>query len=224
LAPLSSLLASAVADMTRKPVAKELEEDRERFVNSAGAPQTPVLPPWQAARPADQELMHRWVNAQLDELDAAFDHDMDELAETQDWGPGTTQEEARRLWNLGLAKEAARQGDFTLLRRMFPELARFLNPPSKLGQGKRPRQPDYSFKQHHMRQAIDDVHRIRQIWAQHYGRWKRHYDDRDVSAEAIAAARHDLDVATVREAMRRGVRGLWGRWYFAKNTTPTSTK
>jgi hypothetical protein len=107
---------------------------------------------------------------------------------------------------------------------MVPELAGFLNPPSKPGQGKRQRQPDYSYKQENLQQAIDDVHRIRQIWARPapygYGRWKRSYDD-DVSAEAIAAARHGLSVEAVREAMRRGVPGLR---YFAKNTTRTSTK
>jgi hypothetical protein len=67
-------------------------------------------------------------------------------------------------------------------------------------------------------QALDDVPRIRAIWARHFSKWKRPKGD-PVSAEAIAADRHadphdltkaihDLTKAMVVEAIKRGVRGL----------------
>jgi hypothetical protein len=205
-------------------VVDEIEEDLERFAttpidNSAELPETPALPPWRIradTHDTDIAAMCAWVNAKLDDLDTAFDMEHAELWDTQDWGPGTTQEEARRLWNLEIAKAKARDGDFTWLRRMMPALAEFLNPPRRK-RGERRRHPDWSFEEERTRLAIDDVYRIRRIWAQPaphgYGKWKRPLND-DVTAEAIAAARHNLVVdpddpgKAVREALKREVSGL----------------
>jgi hypothetical protein len=53
-------------------------------VESPPVTETSALPRWHATCEADKVSMRKWVNEQLDALDAAFDHDMDELAETQD--------------------------------------------------------------------------------------------------------------------------------------------
>ena len=193
-------------------------EDLARFAttpigNPAGAPETPALPPWHvraATHDADIAAMVAWTNAKLDDLDIAFDSEHAELLDTQDHGPGTTQEEARQFWNLEIAKAKARNGDFTQLRRMLPAVAEFLNPPRRK-RGERRRYADWIFEEKRTRLAIDDVYRIRQIWAQPaphgYGKWKRSLND-DVTAEAIAARRHDVTESEVREAMKHGVSGL----------------
>lgn len=181
-------------------------------------PETPALPSWLVradTHDADIAAMYAWVNARLDELDAEFDVQQWELADKQDWGPDPTPEQMRRArweFNLGLAKAAAHNGNFTRLRQMFPMVAEFISPPQR----KRRYRIDYSFKHERLRLAIDDVNRICQIWAQPqpygYGKWKRPDSD-DIQAEAIAAKRHGLTEREVLEAMKRGMRGLYGFRY-----------
>jgi hypothetical protein len=116
-----------------------------------------------AAVNADVAAMYAAVNARLDVLDAVFDTEHAELWDTQASylaTLGTTQEEARRAWNLAIAKAKAHDGDFTLLRRMLPEFAEFLNP-LRRSRGEHRRYPDWSFEEERTRLAIDDVYRIR---------------------------------------------------------------
>ncbi len=158
--------------------------------------------------------MYAAINARLNELHTAFDMQQAELEDQQDWGPDPTLEQLRRQrreFDLQLAKSAARDGNPTRLRRMFPEAAEFINPPRRR-RGARCRRVDWSLEYERLRSAIDDVYRIRSLWKQHYGRWKRPDSD-DIQAEAIAGKRHGLAERQVREAMKRGLRGLNGFRY-----------
>jgi hypothetical protein len=177
----------------------------------------PALPSWHVrfeTHDADIAAMYAWVNDRLDALNAVFDIRQAELEDMQDWGPPMERYQAHWEWNLSIAKAMASHGDFTLLRKMFPRVAEFLNP--RLLKRRQHRHRAYSLKQRRLRQAIDDVHWIRRIWAQPephgYEKWKRSTND-DIQAEAIAAKRHGLKESEVREAMKRGVRGLHGPRY-----------
>lgn len=165
----------------------------------------PALPPWHPTCAADKDSMMRaWVNEHLDDQDAAFDIEQMEIEATQDWGRGTSQEDARYLWLLASAKAKAwRDDDVSLLRELHPDHAEFIHPRKrKRGQRRRPR--GNWIKRWRLREAIEDVRRIRDIWAQHYGR--RNRPKGAVTAEEIAAERHGLTEDEVRSAMNHSAR------------------
>jgi hypothetical protein len=152
-------------------------------------------------------MMRQWVNERLDEENAAFDIQQMKIEATQDWGPDPTPEEMRqhrRRFVFDMAKSAAQDhDDVRLLRKLYTEIADFIHPRKrKRGQRRRPR--GNWIKRWHLRVAIDDVHRIRGIWVQHYG--KRNRPRGTVTAEAIAAERHDLTEDEVRSAKNHGAR------------------
>jgi hypothetical protein len=95
--------------------------------------------------------------------------------------------------SLEIALEAAKSGDITLLRRIYPELVEYLQaPPHKRG---RPAKPNA------VREAVSDVRLIRQIWKAD----KKHFGSRpqNVTAEKIAADRWHVEEDTVRNRLKK---------------------
>jgi hypothetical protein len=82
--------------------------------------------------------------------------------------------------SLEMALEAAKSGDITLLRRIYPEIVEYLQPPP--GKRGRPAKPNA------VREAVSDVRLIRdKIWKD-----KKLFGNRprNITAEKIAADRH----------------------------------
>jgi hypothetical protein len=183
------------------------------------------LPPWYPTNKAEQDWLRQWTNEQFADLDAAEAasarvlEDLLAFSRKSRFGDldlsvhqlltvlvsPTQIEEMKAQAQLEKAKAQARLGNLEPLRRLYSEIAEFLHKP-KLKPG---RPVDNDDKRYRLRvsAAIDDVHFIRNIWANNYGRWKRPDND-PVTAESIAAGRHGLTATKVKDAMyKRGVRG-----------------
>jgi hypothetical protein len=179
----------------------------------------PAPPPWRPTCKLEVQQLIDWTNARLDDADAALELQQQELEAEQDWGPDPTPEEMRQQHqrlDFDNAKAAARHEDMKPLRKLYPEIAEFINPPTR-EPSKHRRKVDWRFINYRTRRAIDDVYRIRHIWKRHYKKWKRPDND-PVSAAAIAADRHRLTKAAVLYAMNHGVLGL----RFSKKLPPCS--
>jgi hypothetical protein len=132
----------------------------------------------------DNKGMERWVNDQLDELDAA----------NPDWPAVAMERHFAWVEALGPEIDAADHGDIAPLRAKLPHLARFLQLP-KQPDGKRFARLDDAYPD---LVAIVDAKRIRALWLQHYGKRNRSRDL--ISAEKIAARRWGI---TVRDIINR---------------------
>lgn len=139
-----------------------------------------ALPPWIAENDRDKELMHKWVNRQLDQkLDARI-RDIDGQATAFIDEEMTDDRVKDRQDHL---MERIRQVDGEALAEwMLGDPNR--RPPPLKGQGRKyspPRKRDL------VQFAIDDATAIRALWKQHYGRSNR--PKSQLSAEEIAARR-----------------------------------
>jgi hypothetical protein len=151
----------------------------------------PALPPWSATCEREGEWMIEWVQKQLDEAERnalAADDDRPVSFVT--------------VSKLERAKRLARAGNVGPLRSLYPEIAEFLYPPKlKKGQRRSYRNETTIFARFGLSAVAEDVERIRTLWRQHYGRWKRRASD-GPSAEQIAGLRHDLSESDVRAAIK----------------------
>jgi len=173
---------------------------------AAAAPSAlrPGLPPWHPTNEAEKDWLRRWTNEQFADLDAAWEAYARTTKELVAWCPSIEADTRDEL--IEEAKAQARLGDLEPLRRLYPEILEFLCVPKlKPGQHRPVNNNDEYYR---LRAAIDDVHIVRNIWAKNYnGRWKRPDND-PVTAESIAAGRHGLAAAKVKDAMyKRNVRG-----------------
>jgi hypothetical protein len=169
----------------------------------------PVLPPWSASCKREREALIKWT---LDQLDMQ-DWELIALEPGDDWMlnfPPPGKSSPTRLERLERAKQLARAGNAaplqSLLVRYFddPELAEFIQSPKrKRGQRRSYHDPNVLVAQRFarlgVRGVVADVKRIRALWRQHYGRWKRRGQ---VSAEEIAGLRHGKSEDQVRAAIK----------------------
>ena len=136
------------------------------------------LPRWHARDQREREQMFRWMFEKLNE------------ARARRQGVPLT------VWlkSDAAAQLAAWHGNMRPLRAKYPHLAPFLHPP-KLRRGHHLRKNPGDA----LRQAVEDVKLIRQIWKKYYPRKIRHHDDGPSAAE-IAACRcrfskqEDIDI------------------------------
>ncbi|MCK1570785.1 hypothetical protein [Bradyrhizobium sp. 174] len=143
------------------------------------------LPRWECANQRDADQLIKWTNNRLDRLDAIAEHfihvgDDDEKLITEE-----------------KAIEAADAGDLSLLRKLHPELAKFLHRSTrKPGRPPRPEDADA------VREAAIDARVIRHLWQQSFGKLKRPQNDK-VTAEQIAADRWGVDQQAVRNRLKK---------------------
>jgi hypothetical protein len=153
------------------------------------------LPPWESH---DELDIHAMINWSIGALIALDPHKEDLIwVETPD---------VARRRQLEDAKTAARNGDPTLLRKLYPDIADFIHP-HKRNQGLR---KSYLPKGWNcwtdgvdkmlLEMAMEDVRLLRTVvWPKHYGRSKRRTQP---SAEEIVAVRYGLTVDQVHHAIR----------------------
>jgi hypothetical protein len=170
-------------------------------------PLTSWLPPWKGDREAMIEFVigEFWrrdqdANAMIDQWDGTF--------------PPAASEQCRKA--LSEAMRQANRDNLEPLRRLIsaavvavvgddPGIAKFINAPPRRRYQHRPRGEPFDWKQwadaSRKDQAVDAVKKIREIWRVHYGRRKRHREDRP-SAEEIAGLILGFTEAEVKRAVK----------------------
>jgi hypothetical protein len=155
-----------------------------------------ALPPWIATCERERDQMVRWVIAQLDTQDAEDGMRQHELDATRDYCAPLPVEELQRL----RFEEVIRRGDVETLRRLYPEIAKFIHRP-KRPQGRRRSYPRNNWGHYWASMIADDVRRVREIWKANYdGKWKRR--GLRPTAEEIVAERRGLTKDDVIGAIR----------------------
>jgi hypothetical protein len=161
-------------------------------------------PPWDSM---DERWWLAWVNQQFDALDAQAEVTADERA----WDasvrllaslPPTERSELLRKMGISVAKNRWHYGgEVAPLCKLFPEVAETFVPPPRWQQ--RHRQRDHAIKRQLLKLAVKDVYRIRKLWRDVYGMWKRPVKLKP-SATRLAALRNDFSERELRGAMRHG--------------------
>jgi hypothetical protein len=175
-------------------------------------------PPWTG----DDEGMHAFVNAELDELDAADLHNAIP-SKPAPWvrrfarwrrergSAGALRTEPEILGGRGWVESLAMDwNDVATLRRLNPQLAQFINLPRP---GRGPRKKfirDPLSAECRLEEATADVRSIRTIWKKYYSRSNRPRGE--LTAEKIAAARwglteDDVNKRRVSRATRQALNG-----------------
>jgi hypothetical protein len=143
-------------------------------------------PVWKFRNKRDAKAMVDWVNEQLDRESSNPFLEHVKLVEAMYGG------------SLEEAIERADKGDVEPLRRLFPELARFIHRP-RLKRGQRfPKNPETD----PVGKAVDDYQSIRALWRRTYGIKNRRTDD-PVTALKIAADRNGVDVDKVINRLKK---------------------
>jgi hypothetical protein len=169
-------------------------------------------PPWTASNPREREWMRAWVNARLDDMDAAFDQKMADAASLVLKAyarPRSSAEERKRKLTIGkliraktrewFEDRAAESDDVETLRRLNPRLFRFINlPPLKRGQHFKKKIDDMLSPQHRLKEALAELPRITAIWAKNYD-GKKNRPQGQLTAAEIAAGRWSLTADEVRK-------------------------
>jgi hypothetical protein len=180
------------------------------------------LPSWQPVNEAGRQYLRDWTNRQLDAEPSLFAQWAEQWVQPQPQLPGDgvppsgvppsidlVSTEAASAFFHELALVEAEWGNVEPLRLLHPEIAELIQPPRR-ARG-RPHRWDVDLvrlmERLRLREAIDDVYRIRGIWKRRLGKWKR-ADSDAVTAVAIAADRHGLNQKDVHEAFKRSVGGL----------------
>jgi hypothetical protein len=136
------------------------------------------LPP-HASRQRQQQWwwqMYDWLADQLDRQNIAGVR----AANAKRWRP-----KVRKLTpEEKIIADARRRRDAEPVRQLYPQIVDFIFPPK----GKQGRRKDKNTDFAPRKIAYDFAFRIRELWQEEYGRHKRPRDDRDISAEAFAAA------------------------------------
>jgi hypothetical protein len=118
----------------------------------------------------------------------------------------TPESSARREYSV--AKSSARRGNLEALRAFLvrltddPEIADFIAEPRRPRGQRRRKAGDWTRWRAFRHDAVITVQRVRQIWREQYGNWKRS----DGLAEEIAAEFFGLTVAEIQEALKRRTR------------------
>jgi hypothetical protein len=168
-------------------------------MNEHKTPSAPALPPWKATNERERNWMTAWVIDQLDMQDAEDTVRQEEVDATRDYYAPLPDEEQQRL-RFEEAVRRARRGDTGMLRRAYPEIAEFIQPP-KRPQGRRRSYPRRDFARYWARMIANDVRRVRALWKKRYdGKWKRR--NLRPTAEEIVAERHGLDEEQVIAAVK----------------------
>ena len=149
------------------------------------------LPAWD-----DDDAMEVWLNEKLDDQLTDDINEANKIADhgkIRDWlvSDGPALETAEKNW------------DPIPLRKRYPEIARWINPP-KLPQGKHiPSRRQYALDDDDLkvRAAVADILRIRNLWRKHYRRVRRTRGE--TSAEFFAAKRWDVSEEKVRNRMKK---------------------
>jgi hypothetical protein len=141
-----------------------------------------------------------WTILQLrlldEEADAGRRYD---LLLTPDW---------RARTGYSVAKSSARCGNLEALRAFLvrltddPEIADFIAEPRRPRGQRRRKAGDWTRWRAFRHDAVITVQRVRQIWREQYGKWKRS----DGLAEEIAAEFCGLTVPEIEEALKRRTR------------------
>jgi hypothetical protein len=170
--------------------------------NVAASPVSPTtLPPWQATSERERQQMVEWVIEQLDAQDAEYDMLQYELDKERDYYaplPSVPAAEQRRL-RLNKAIQRARNDNVELLRRLYPEIAEFIQP-LKRPRGRRRSYPKKVWGRYAAGMIVDDVKRVRELWRANYGKWKRH--TLRPTAEQIVAVRRGWTEGKVLAAIK----------------------
>jgi hypothetical protein len=155
-----------------------------------------TLPPLRARNERDRNRMEAWLDAKLLDLDGL----------EADWRGAqlnAASAEPRSdpwTWTEAQAIAVAEQyGNMEPLRTMYPQLAKFLQPPKRPGKGKR-------FEKVRMLEdqtdavtmAVWDAVRIKKIWKKYYTHRVKGY----ATAEEIAARRWDIATEAVHVRQR----------------------
>ncbi len=137
--------------------------------------------------------LEAWTNEKLDELNAEADWQEQLADERRDYSSyGLMSPKAL----LDAALTSAHGGNLAPLRRLFPELAKFLHePPRKRGQHRRtqtaaPVVAKRWVTQSSLAQAVADRRRIPQLWREHFG--KTYRGKEQPTAAEIAARRNGV--------------------------------
>jgi hypothetical protein len=139
------------------------------------------LPQWEPCDQRGRDELKRWTIERLNDERAEM------LAAAQRSREMISHQEM-------FAMVTAERGDLTLLRRLHPNLAPFLQPPRRArGKYKRHARPCA------LEQAVLDVRRVRSIWRTAFGRWRRS----DHLAEEIAAERWQINESELDNALRK---------------------
>jgi hypothetical protein len=144
-------------------------------------PKERELPPWIPSNDREKRAMVDFVVGELIHLDSCTE----EFFQKNDYYavkvPKLTVAD-----RLQLAKAHARYGNFTALRALYPEISEFINEPKRERGEKRPVDPFSTYGNDYSREVAATVKRIRKIWLDHYGKWKRPAND-DLSRRIVAA-------------------------------------
>jgi hypothetical protein len=100
------------------------------------------------------------------------------------------------------AMSYADRGDYKFLRRLYPHLAKYLNPsaPAPLVQGQRPPHKNV-YHRYWASMIVNDVKRIRRIWLEDFNR-RRRPETAEPSAANIVAVYRGIDIGEVRAALK----------------------
>ena len=159
----------------------------------------PTLPPWKASTERDRKALMNFTLAELLRYDALVEEEdfekHDHYALNKLPSPP-----ARDLPTA--AKAEARRGNLKPLRTLYPEIAEFIAEPKRKRGERRP--PDPFARITNTRWVADTVRRVRQIWSEHYGGWKR--PSTDTLMIEIVAKYLELSEAQVRRALKQASR------------------
>jgi hypothetical protein len=100
------------------------------------------------------------------------------------------------------AMSNADRGDYKFLRRLFPHLAKYLNPPAPAPRKRGQRPPHKNVWRRFWAEGIaDDIERVRRIWREDFGRQRRP-DKAEPSAAKIVAVYRGIDISKVHAALK----------------------
>ena len=190
-----------------------LDASTSRSGGGADAGAAMKLPPWTASSQRDQDRFLEWSIDQLEVLDAEAELEAQEFEANADFYAALSPAELRAA-ALREAKAKAYDDNLEPLRKLYPEIAEYINKRKRVRGERRSyvsqkyrADPFGEFARAYTKsEAIKDVRRLRKIiWPKFYGRSKRRVDD-GPSAEAIAAARYGLTEDEIQKAIKSNSR------------------
>jgi hypothetical protein len=144
---------------------------------------------WECQTPSEAKAMTDWVNAELDWIKIHSENFVR-------YGESTLTLDER--YALEQAIEEADRGNVASLQRLYPHLARFLQPPA-LGVGEKYPKDNSNDP---VNKAMVDVETIHLLWRRYFLDHKRRPKGDLVKAEQIAADRHGVDIKAVESKLK----------------------
>lgn len=139
-----------------------------------------TLPPWSG----NDRAMYNWCIAMLEAQDWKETDRLWAIMNARSRDPAVHKQYLEWLESEEFAIKRAREGDPTLLRKRYPQLAEFLHP-AKRPKG-RPATRPVNRLMDDRAVALDYLKRIKKLWRTHYGRKKRIRED-GITADEIVA-------------------------------------